>query len=81
MGQRTTVKDPDGRERTEWTDRASVVVVWDTQTGKALKMWEYRDASVRAAFNPVHPVLAILEWHGDGTRVGFWDFAAEVEKK
>ena len=57
-----------------------VLTVWDTQTGKALKTWKSGEG-VRVAFNPARPLLAILEPNGaGGTRVGFWDFAAEVEK-
>lgn len=56
------------------------LTVWDTQTGKALKTW--RSSNARPAFNPARPLLAILEDNEvGGTRVGFWDFAAEVEKK
>lgn len=57
----------------------TVVTVWDTQTGKALKTWRSNGAWV--AFNPARPLLAVLERNGDHqTRVGFWDFAAEVKK-
>jgi hypothetical protein len=55
------------------------LTVWDTQTGKVLKSW---NRSSQVAFNPTRPLLAILEFKDEGaTRVGFWDFAAEVEKK
>jgi len=55
------------------------LTVWDTQTGKVLKMWP---RTPRVAFCPTRPVLAILEPNGEyETRVGFWDFSAEVEKK
>ncbi|HEY1190529.1 MAG TPA: sigma-70 family RNA polymerase sigma factor [Gemmata sp.] len=58
-----------------------VLNVWDTQTGKALKTWQSADG-VRSAFCPTKPLLAILEPNGDTeTRLGFWDFAGEVEKK
>jgi hypothetical protein len=62
------------------------VTVWDTQTGKALKTWEGSvpspgGAGFYVAFNPVRPLLAILEPNDDETRLGLWDFAAEVEKK
>jgi hypothetical protein len=54
-------------------------MVWDTQTGKVVKSW---NRSPQVAFCPTRPVLAVLEQNGEsGTRVGFWDFAAEVEKK
>jgi hypothetical protein len=51
------------------------VGVWDTKTGKALKVWE-RDAKV--AFSPVHPTLVTTERNGtEATRIGFWNFAAD----
>lgn len=60
---------------TSVTRGAQFVGVWDTQTGKALKVWE-RDAKV--AFSPTAPVLATLEKNGtDQTRLGLWNFAAE----
>ncbi len=58
-----------------------ILTVWDTQTGKVLKSWK-SSSGVRWAFCPTNPLLAVLEENGVGnTRVGFWDFAAEVEKK
>ncbi len=55
------------------------LTVWDTDTGKVLKTW---DLSAKIAFNPVRPVLAILEPNGDNTRLGLWDFSTEdAEKK
>jgi RNA polymerase sigma factor (sigma-70 family) len=65
-------------EQMLWEPGASFLTVWDTQTGKALKTW---NRSPHVAFNPARPLLAILESNGESTRVGFWDFAAEVEKK
>jgi hypothetical protein len=57
----------------------SFLTVWDAQTGKVVKTWN-RGAHV--AFSPTRPVLAMIERNGESdTRVGFWDFAAEVEKK
>jgi WD40 repeat protein len=56
----------------------SFLTVWDTQTGKVVKSW---NRGPYAVFSPTRPVLAILEANGDSTRVGFWDFTAEVEKK
>jgi RNA polymerase sigma factor (sigma-70 family) len=59
--------------------RPEYLTVWDTQTGKVLKMWP---GSPRVAFSPTRPLLAIVEPNGETeTRIGFWDFAAEVEKK
>lgn len=64
-----------------WIEKGSKLAVWDTSTGKVLKAWEGRK-EVRATFCPTKPLLAILESNGSsGTRLGFWDFAAEVEKK
>ena len=62
-------------------DSGTFITVWDTQTGKAVKTWKGA-SGVRVAFNPARPVLAILESNGaTNTRVGFWDFSAESEKK
>jgi hypothetical protein len=58
---------------------SNFLTVWDTQTGKVLKSW---DRSPTVVFNPVRPVLAILEQNGENiTRLGLWDFAADSEKK
>ncbi len=76
-----TRKGPGGKEQNSWSPGAMVLTVWDTQTGKVLKTWN-SSGGVQVAFNPARPLLAILEPNGEGeTRVGFWDFAAEVEKK
>lgn len=72
-----------GREQKSYSVDGLFLCVWDTQTGKVVKVWNRgnREAAVRVAFNPARPVLAILEQNGDHqTRVGFWDFAAEVKK-
>jgi RNA polymerase sigma factor (sigma-70 family) len=74
----TTLKGVDGKERTVVSSEPDLLGVWDTQTGQALKTWRN---GAYPAFNPVRPLLAILERNGDSTRVGFWDFAAEVENK
>jgi len=50
------------------------LTVWDTETGKVVKAW---DLSAQYAFNPVKPILAVLEPNRDQTRLGFWDFSAE----
>jgi RNA polymerase sigma factor (sigma-70 family) len=60
------------------TQSGNFVAVWDTKTGKLLKSW---DRSAKVAFNPVRPLLAILERNDDETRLGLRDFAAEVGKK
>jgi RNA polymerase sigma factor (sigma-70 family) len=66
-------------EKLVWEQGASFLTVWDTQTGKVLKSW---GQGSRVAFNPARPLLAIIEPNGqEKTRVGFWDFSAEVEKK
>jgi hypothetical protein len=43
-----------------------------------VKSW---DRSPTVAFCPTRPVLAMLEANDNETRIGFWDFAAEAEKK
>jgi hypothetical protein len=72
---------PDGKplERREHEPTGSALVVWDTQTGKVVKSWP-ASGVLRVAFNPARPVLALAEHHGDKVRIGFWDFAAEVQK-
>jgi RNA polymerase sigma factor (sigma-70 family) len=58
---------------------AEFLCVWDIDAGKILKRW---DRKAQVAFHPTKPILAILEPNGeDTTRLGLWDFAAEVEKK
>jgi hypothetical protein len=55
--------------------------VWDTDSGKLLKRWDGQIPS-GVAFHPTKPILAILEPNGENTtRLGLWDFSAEVEKK
>ncbi len=62
-----------------WEIDGPFSAVWDTQTGKILKTWNHYS---EVAFCPTRPVLAIFERNGQfKTRLGFWDFAAEVEKK
>ena len=57
----------------------SFLTVWDTQTGKVVKSW---NRGPHVAFSPTLPILAMVERNGDNeTRIGFWDFAPEVEKK
>jgi RNA polymerase sigma factor (sigma-70 family) len=68
-----------GREQEVLSPGRRFLTVWDTQTGKVLKSW---DRAPLVAFNPARPVLAILEPNGENTtRLGLWDFSAEVEKK
>ena len=85
-------KPPRRSETPKWADEAepersnlrvtgSSLGVWDTDTGKLLKAWD-EHAPAGVAFHPTRPVLAILERNGENTtRLGLWDFAAEVEKK
>jgi WD40 repeat protein len=54
------------------------LAVWDTQTGKVVKSW---DGDPIVAFSSTRPVLAMLEANSEETRIGFWDFSAEAEKK
>jgi RNA polymerase sigma factor (sigma-70 family) len=74
-----------GVEQTSVKAESRVLAVWDTRTGKALKTWRPNlqyPAAPRVAFNPARPLLAVLEPNGqEKTRLGFWDFSAEVEKK
>lgn len=54
--------------------------VWDTRTGKLVKSWPANFPVV--AFHPTKPILAVLEHNGQNqTRLGLWDFAAEVPAK
>ncbi len=56
------------------------LAVWDTSTGRKLKTW--RMATAVFAFHPTRPLLVVAEPNGEWeTRLGFWDFSAEVEKK
>jgi hypothetical protein len=60
------------------------LTVWDTRTGKALKTWDRGKSGTtpRVLFHPSKPVLAMLEVNGEShTRLGLWDFSAEVGKK
>jgi RNA polymerase sigma factor (sigma-70 family) len=66
------------KEQTYYQPASGSLTVWDTQTGKVLKSW---DRAATVAFNPARPLLAVLEKNDDDTRLGLWDFAAEVEKK
>jgi RNA polymerase sigma factor (sigma-70 family) len=72
-----------GQAVIQWT--GSFVCVWDTQTGKALKIWEQQGVTDRVAaigFSPAGPILATVEKAGEFTsRLGLWDFAAEVPGK
>lgn len=70
----------DGKDRTLWDSVDSHLTVWDVRTGKVLKSWNRGNLGV--AFNPGCPTLVIAEHNGNNdTRLGFWDFSAEVEKK
>jgi RNA polymerase sigma factor (sigma-70 family) len=68
------------REQSVWSTGPAFLGVWDTATGKLLRQWNQIPSTV--AFHPTRPVLAIVEPNGGNrTRVGLWDFGAEVEKK
>jgi hypothetical protein len=70
----------EGIEQTSVSREKSFLTVWNAQTGKIMKSWN--GSQVVVAFNPARPVLAILEANGENTtRLGLWDFSAEVEKK
>ncbi|MBP3956078.1 sigma-70 family RNA polymerase sigma factor [Gemmata sp. G18] len=59
---------------------AGVLTVWEASTGRILKTWNTEKAV--PAFHPTRPLLVVAEPNGESeTRLGFWDFAAEVEKK
>jgi RNA polymerase sigma factor (sigma-70 family) len=67
------------RERYVLERNGSFLTVWDTQTGKIIKNW---NQNPQVAFNPVRPLLAILESNGgNSTRVGLWDFSVETAEK
>ena len=51
------------------------LTVWETATGEVVRTWEGRVAGL--AFHPARPLLAVLEAHAGGTRLGLWDFAAQ----
>jgi WD40 repeat protein len=57
----------------------SFLKVWELKTGKLLKGWPH---APQVAWSPAAPVLAVIEANGrGGTRLGLWDFAAEVATK
>ena len=71
-----------GKERTQANVTDSFLTVWDTTTGRVLKTWSGPARNDAIAFHPSRPLLAVAESKGDGwTRLGFWDFANEAEKK
>jgi WD40 repeat protein len=81
---KATRMGPGGREEAAFEPSANGdwLTVWDTQTGKALKRWNTSKGTATVLFHPSKPVLAILEANGENqTRLGLWDFSAEVEKK
>ncbi len=63
------------RERIRFDGQTPFLTVWDTETGKVLTTWERRVPFL--AFNPVRPLLAVLEPNGEDMRLGLWDFSAE----
>jgi RNA polymerase sigma factor (sigma-70 family) len=83
--QKLKTKDPMEAEQIQMRleSQRQFLTVWDMQTGKVLKTWD-RSANIpfpQVAFNPVRPVLAILEPNRGGTRIGLWDFSTEVAEK
>ena len=63
-----------------WSYGPRFLCVWDTESGKLLKQWNQSPTGV--AFHPTKPILAILEPNGENTtRLGLWDFTAEIAKK
>jgi RNA polymerase sigma factor (sigma-70 family) len=75
-------KDTEKKGRATSSDRLGEYMgVWETDSGKLLKQWQGAIPSA-VAFHPTKPILAILEPNGENTtRLGLWDFSAEVEKK
>jgi RNA polymerase sigma factor (sigma-70 family) len=74
-------KRPQKGGATSRDDLGRYMGVWDTDSGKLLKRWNGGIPS-GVAFHPSKPILAILEPNGENTtRLGLWDFSAEVEKK
>lgn len=51
------------------------LAVWDTTTGRLVQSWPGRVTAL--AFHPTRPILAVLEPHGNGGRLGLWDFSAQ----
>lgn len=77
---RVTTGVRNGQAATWWEIGGQTLCVWDTRTGKLLKSWRWHNATV--AFCPTRPLLAIAEENGTwNTRLGLWDFSAEVPKK
>ncbi len=77
-------KDRTGRgdhEQTTFVPGGQTLSIWDTLTGKGLKTWIVT-SPVWVAFNPSRPLLAVFEPNrSNGTRLGLWDFSAEVAEK
>jgi RNA polymerase sigma factor (sigma-70 family) len=68
-------------EQTTFVPGGQALSVWDIQTGKGLKTWIVT-SPVWVAFNPSRPLLAVFEPNrSNGTRLGLWDFSAEVAEK
>jgi RNA polymerase sigma factor (sigma-70 family) len=60
--------------------RDSFLTVWDTRTGKVMKSWSGGSQPI-VAFHPTKPILAVLEANNNQTRLGFWDFSADIPMK
>jgi RNA polymerase sigma factor (sigma-70 family) len=79
LGERYKKIDPSKAENPRMAFDKATLTVWDTQSGKALKTWAVKSSLVYAAFNPVRPLLAVLEPKGNSwIRAGFWDFSVEA---
>ncbi|MBY0514751.1 MAG: sigma-70 family RNA polymerase sigma factor, partial [Gemmataceae bacterium] len=66
---------PGGKQVTVYNVVGQFLTVWDTATGRAVKSW---DTTATAGFLPAGHTLAVFEGNrAGGTRLGFWDFAAE----
>ncbi|MFO0796784.1 MAG: RNA polymerase sigma factor [Gemmataceae bacterium] len=55
------------------------LVVWDTETGRAVRTW--RGDVLAMSFHPTRPRLAILEANGTHTRLGMWEFLWEFPEE
>ena len=64
-------------ESTQTSTQQHFLSVWDCRTGKLVKSWP---TLVSVAFHPTKPILAILERNDKKTRVGLWDFSAEISE-
>jgi WD40 repeat protein len=78
LGEKVGKNDNQEAEQIVIESPKQFLTVWDTQTGKVVKSWEM---SPLVAFNPKRPILAVLERNDGDTRLGLWDFSAELADK